>query len=98
MQPTIILQKYDAFIRQYQKEPKVVKTTVEWQDDKHQHDYLISLDDYWADDFANSYRKTEIGFLNEEDIFYHAGNIQGLCNLIISDCEDFKVLDVIDFY
>lgn len=44
------------------------------------------------------YRKTEIGNLTEEEIFFHAGNIQGLYDLIKSDNEDFRILDIIDFY
>lgn len=39
-----------------------------------------------------------MGVLSEEDIFYHAGNIQGLYDLIESDREDFKILDVIDYF
>ena len=63
-----------------------------------QYDYLISLDDYWVNDLPYPYRKTEIGNLTEEEIFYHAGNIQGLYDLISSNTEDFTILDIIDFY
>lgn len=78
--------------------PKVAEVIIEWNDDHQQNDYLISLDDYWVDDFPDSYRKTKIGSLTEEEIFYHAGSIQGLYALINSNVEDFKILDLIDFY
>lgn len=90
--------KYDAFIKKYENTPKVAKVVIKWKDNKQQHDYLISLDDYWADDTPYKYRNTEMGVLSEENIFYHAGNIQGLYDLIESDREDFKVLDVIDYF
>lgn len=78
--------------------PKVAKIVIEWKDDNLQHEYLISLDNYWADDSPCPYRKTEIGNLTEEEIFYHAGNIQDLYALINSNAEDFEILDIIDFY
>lgn len=98
MQATIVQQKYDMFIKRHQSIPKVAKAVIEWKDDNLQHDYLISLDDYWVEALPYPYRKTEIGNLTEEDIFYHAGNIQGLFALINSNAEDFKILDIIDFY
>ncbi len=98
MQTTIIQQKYNTFIESYQSMPTVVKVVIEWKDNKQRHDYFISLDDYWVDDFLYPYRNTEIGFLAEEDIFYHAGSFQGLLNLATSNGEDFKILDIIDFY
>lgn len=98
MQTTIVQQKYDMFIKRRQSMPKVAKVVIEWKDDNMQHDYLISLDDYWVDDLPYPYRKTEIGNLTEEGIFYHVGNIQGLFNLISSNAEDFRILDIIDFY
>lgn len=97
MQTTIVQQKYDMFIKRHQSMPKVAKVVIEWKDDNMQHDYLISLDDYWVDDLPYPYRKTEIGNLTEEEIFYHADNIQGLYDLISSNAEDFKILDIIDF-
>ena len=50
MQTTIVQQKYDMFIKRHQSMPKVAKVVIEWKDDNMQHDYLISLDDYWVDD------------------------------------------------
>lgn len=98
MQTTNVQQKYNAFIKKFQHKPKVVKAIIEWKDENLQHDYLISLDDCWVDVLPYPYRRTEIGNLTEEEIFYHAGNIQGLYNLINSNAEDFKILDIIDFY
>lgn len=68
--------KYGAFIKKYKNTPKIARVIIEWKDNRQQHDYLISLDDYWADDTPYQYRNTEMGVLSEEDIFYHAGNIQ----------------------
>ena len=90
--------RYGAFIKKYKNTPKIARVIIEWKDNRQQHDYLISLDDYWADDTPYQYRNTEMGVLSEEDIFYHAGNIQGLYYLIESDREDFKILDVIDYF
>lgn len=98
MQTTIVQQKYEMFIKRRQSMPKVAKVVIEWKDDNMQYDYLISLDDYWVNDLPYPYRKTEIGNLTEEEIFYHAGNIQGLYDLISSNTEDFTILDIIDFY
>lgn len=98
MHTTIIQQKYDAFVKKYQCLPKVVDVVIEWKDDHQQHNYFISLDDFWADDCPYPYRNTQIGRLSEEDIFYHAGSIHGLFDLIVSDCEDFNILDILDFY
>ena len=98
MQTTIVQQKYEMFIKRRQSIPKVAKVVIEWKDDNMQYDYLISLDDYWVNDLPYPYRKTEIGNLTEEEIFYHAGNIQGLYDLISSNTEDFTILDIIDFY
>ena len=78
--------------------PKVAKVVIEWKDDNMQHEYLISPDVKWGDDLPYTYRKTEIGNLTEEEIFYHVDNIQGLYDLISSNAEDFKILDIIDFY
>ena len=97
MQTAIVQQKYDEFIKRYQHKPKVVKAVIEWKDDNRRHGYLISLDDYWGDVLPYPSRKTEIGYLTEEEIFYHAGNIQGLYALINSNAEDFKILDIIYF-
>ena len=98
MQTTTIQQKYDAFIKRCKTMPKVVEVTIEWKDNHERHNYLISLDDCWADGSAYPYRNTKAGLLTEEDIFYHAGSMKGLYDLIASDGEDFKILDVIDFY
>lgn len=98
MQATIILQKYDAFINSYHRKPSVVKSIIEWKDNKQQHDHFISLDDYWGDDYINPYRNTGIGPLTEENIFYHAGNLQGLLDLATSNGEDFNIIEIIDFY
>ena len=98
MQTTIVQQKYEMFIKRRQSMPKVAKVVIEWKDDNMQYDYLISLDDYWVNDLPYPYRKTEIGNLTEEEIFYHAGNVQGLYDLISSNTEDFTILDIIDFY
>lgn len=98
MHTSIIQQKYDAFIKYYKSIPKVAKVVIEWKDNYQQHEYLFSLDDYWIDDLPYPYRKTKTGSLTEEEIFYHVGNIQGLYALIKSNVEDFKILDVIDFY
>ena len=98
MQTTIVRQKYDMFIKRHQCMPKVAKVVIEWKNDNMQYDYLVSLDDYWADDLPCPYRKTEIGNLTEEEIFYHVGNIQGLYDLISLNAEDFRILDIIDFY
>ncbi|MCI7119894.1 MAG: hypothetical protein MR933_08955 [Prevotella sp.] len=78
--------------------PKVAKVVIEWKDSHQQHDYLISLDDYWVDDFSYPYRNTKVGLLTEEEIFFHARNINGLYELIKSTTEDFNILDIIDFY
>ena len=85
MQTKIVQQKYDIFIKRHQSIPKVAQVVIEWKDDNVQHNYLISLDDCWVDDLPYPYRKTEIGNLTEEEIFFHAGNIQGLYDLIKSD-------------
>ena len=98
MQTTIIQQKYDAFIKKYHSMPKVVKVVIEWKDNYQQHDYLISLDDYWGDDLCYPYRETKAGLLPEDEIFFHAGNINGLYELINLNAEDFKILNIIDFY
>lgn len=98
MQTTICSDKYDAFVKCYKRIPKIVEVVIEWKDNKERHNYFISLDDYWVDDFPYPYRNTEIGILTEEEIFYHAGNIQGLYALINSNADDFKILDIIDFY
>lgn len=98
MQTTNIQQKYKAFVRSYQSMPKVAKVVIEWNDNHQQHEFLISLDDYWIDEFSYPYRHTKVERLTEEDIFYHAGNIQGLYELVISNAEDFKIIDIIDFY
>ena len=98
MQTTIVQQKYDMFIKRHISMPKVAKVVIEWKDDNMQHNYLISLDGNWVDDLPYPYRKTEIGNLTEEEIFYHVVNIQGLYDLISSNAEDFKILDIIDFY
>lgn len=98
MQTKIVQQKYDIFIKRHQSIPKVAQVVIEWKDDNVQHNYLISLDDCWVDDLPYPYRKTGIGNLTEEEIFFHAGNIQGLYDLIKSDNEDFRILDIIDFY
>lgn len=56
---TIIQQKYKAFVRSYQSMPKVAKVVIEWNDNHQQHEYLISLDDYWIDEFSYPYRHTK---------------------------------------
>ena len=98
MQITAIRQKHDAFIKRCKSMPKVVEVIIEWKDNRQQHDYLISLDDCWVDGSAYPYRNTKAGLITEEDIFYHAGSMKGLYDLITSNCEDFEILDVIDFY
>ena len=95
MQTINIKQKYNKFIKKYQKTPTVAKAVIEWKDDKQQHEYLLSIDNIWVDELAFPYRNTEIGVLSEEDIFYHAGDISGLCDLADSNGEDFKILDII---
>lgn len=98
MQTTIIQQKYEEFLKRYQSIPKIAKVVIEWKDNYQRHTYFISLDGYWVDDFSYPYRNTKAGLLTEEEIFYHAGSIYGLYELIHSNAEDFKILDVIDFY
>ena len=68
MQTINIQQKYKAFVRSYQSMPKVAKVVIEWNDNHQQHEFLISLDDYWIDEFSYPYRHTKVGRLTEEDI------------------------------
>ena len=93
-----ILRKYECFVTGNDgKRPTVAFAEIQWKDTGVKHRYMLSLDDIWVDDTATPFRSTELGYLREDDIFYHAGSVEGLCSLA-ENPDEFIVNNIIDFY
>ena len=80
----ILKNKYDAFVREHQEEPKYAEVTIRFKDDNVQDTVLIQLD-------HGSDPRTD------DQIFYYCGGLGDLEGLTQSErMEDFQIVDVDD--